>query len=45
MFNAGVDVRNYLPLYRNIIWATRGSLDVSWGDEKVFITSAVWTAG
>jgi hypothetical protein len=35
MFNAGVDVRNYVPLYRNIIWATRGSLEVSWGDEKV----------
>jgi hypothetical protein len=35
MFNAGVDVRNYVPLYRNIIWATRGSLEVSWGDQKV----------
>lgn len=35
MFNAGVDVRHYLPIYRNIIWATRGALDVSWGDQKV----------
>jgi hypothetical protein len=35
MFNSGVDVRHYLPLYRNIIWATRGALDVSWGDQKV----------
>jgi hypothetical protein len=35
MFNAGVDARYYLPLYRNIIWATRAALDVSWGDQKV----------
>jgi hypothetical protein len=35
MFNAGVDVRHYLPIYRNIIWATRGAFDASWGDQKV----------
>ena len=35
MFNAGVDVRHYLPIYRNIIWAVRGAADFSWGDQKV----------
>ena len=35
MFNSGVDARHYLPIYRNIIWAVRGALDVSWGDQKV----------
>lgn len=35
MFNAGIDARHYLPIYRNIIWATRGALDISWGDQKV----------
>lgn len=35
LFNAGVDARHYLPIYRNIIWATRGAADFSWGDQKV----------
>ncbi|MFM2337526.1 MAG: hypothetical protein RL115_719 [Bacteroidota bacterium] len=35
MFNFGVDVRNYLPIYRNIIWAVRGAADISWGNEKI----------
>jgi outer membrane protein assembly factor BamA len=30
-----VDVRHYLPIYRNVIWAVRGALDVSWGSQKV----------
>jgi outer membrane protein assembly factor BamA len=35
LFNAGVDVRHYLPIYRNIIWAVRGAADFSWGNQKV----------
>jgi hypothetical protein len=35
LFNAGVDARHYLPLYRNIIWAVRGAADFSWGSQKV----------
>jgi hypothetical protein len=35
MFNAGLDVRHYLPIYRNIIWAVRGAADFSWGSQKV----------
>lgn len=35
MFNFGVDVRHYLPIYRNIIWAVRGAADISWGNQKV----------
>lgn len=35
MFNAGVDFRHYLPIYRNIIWAVRGAADFSWGSQKV----------
>ena len=35
MFNAGIDARHYLPIYRNIIWAVRGAADFSWGDQKV----------
>ncbi|MCU7548603.1 hypothetical protein OCK74_05715 [Chitinophagaceae bacterium LB-8] len=35
MFNAGFDARHYLPIYRNIIWAVRGSADFSWGNQKV----------
>jgi hypothetical protein len=35
IFNFGVDVRNYLPIYRNIIWAVRGAADISWGKEKI----------
>lgn len=35
MFNAGLDARHYLPIYRNIIWAVRGATDFSWGSQKV----------
>ena len=35
LFNAGVDARHYLPIYRNIIWAVRGAADFSWGQQKV----------
>lgn len=35
LFNAGFDARHYLPIYRNIIWATRGAGDFSWGNQKV----------
>jgi hypothetical protein len=35
LFNAGFDVRHYLPIYRNVIWAVRGAGDFSWGSEKV----------
>jgi hypothetical protein len=30
----GFDVRNYLPIYRNIIWAVRTAGDFSWGNNK-----------
>lgn len=33
-FNFGFDVRHYLRIYRNFIWAVRGAADVSWGDNK-----------
>jgi hypothetical protein len=35
IFNAGVDARHYLPIYRNIIWAVRAAADFSWGNEKI----------
>jgi hypothetical protein len=35
MFNAGIDARHYLPIYRNVIWAVRGAADFSWGNQKV----------
>lgn len=35
MFNAGIDVRHYLRIYRNITWAVRGAADFSWGTTKV----------
>ena len=35
LFNAGLDARYYLPIYRNIIWAVRGAADFSWGSQKV----------
>jgi hypothetical protein len=35
LFNAGVDARHYLPIYRNVIWAVRGAADFSWGSQKV----------
>ena len=34
-FNAGVDARYYLPIYKNFIWATRFAADFSWGNRKV----------
>ena len=33
-FNFGFDARNYLPIYRNIIWAVRAAGDFSWGNQK-----------
>ncbi len=33
--NVGFDVRNYLKIYRNFIWAVRGSGDFSFGDSKL----------
>ena len=35
IFNAGFDARHYLPLYRNVIWATRVAGDFSFGNQKV----------
>jgi hypothetical protein len=35
MFNFGFDARNYLPIYRNFIWALRAAGDFSWGNQKV----------
>lgn len=35
IFNAGFDARHYLPIHRNIIWATRVAGDFSWGSQKV----------
>jgi hypothetical protein len=35
MLNAGFDVRHYLPIYRNVIWAVRGAADFSWGNQKI----------
>lgn len=34
-FNVGLDARNYLKIYRNIIWAVRGAADFSYGDNKL----------
>ncbi|MGN7819748.1 hypothetical protein ACTJJB_06430 [Chitinophaga sp. 22536] len=34
-YNMGVDVRHYEKIYRNFIWATRFSLDMSWGTRKL----------
>lgn len=34
-FNLGFDARNYLPIYRNLIWAVRAAGDFSWGSQKV----------
>ncbi|MFO0414592.1 MAG: hypothetical protein ACK50E_02985 [Bacteroidota bacterium] len=34
-FNVGFDVRHYLQIYRNIIWAVRGASDFSWGNNKL----------
>jgi hypothetical protein len=35
LFNAGFDARNYVPIYRNVIWAVRAAGDFSWGSQKV----------
>jgi hypothetical protein len=35
LFNAGFDARNYLPIYRNVVWAVRAAGDFSWGNQKV----------
>lgn len=35
MFNAGFDVRHYLKIYRNFIWAVRAAGDASWGEQKL----------
>jgi len=35
LLNAGFDIRHYLPIYRNVIWAVRGAGDFSWGNQKV----------
>jgi hypothetical protein len=35
LFNVGFDVRNYYPIYRNVIWAVRAGGDFSWGPQKV----------
>lgn len=34
-FNTGADVRYYLPIYKNFIWATRFAADFSWGTRKL----------
>ena len=34
-FNAGFDARNYVKLYRNVIWAVRVAGDFSFGDNKL----------
>ncbi|HEY8970932.1 MAG TPA: hypothetical protein VIM64_17625, partial [Puia sp.] len=35
MYNAGFDLRHYLPIYRNFIWAVRAAGDFSFGNQKV----------
>jgi hypothetical protein len=34
-FNLGADFRYYYPIYRNFIWAVRGAMDISWGNQKL----------
>ena len=34
-YNFGFDARNYLPIYRNFIWALRAAGDFSWGSQKI----------
>lgn len=34
-YNMGADFRYYFPIYRNFIWAARGAVDVSWGNQKI----------
>lgn len=35
MYNMGIDARHYVKIYRNFIWATRFSADLSWGSRKL----------
>lgn len=35
LFNFGIDVRSYIPIYRNCIWAFRAAADISWGSRKI----------
>lgn len=35
LFNVGFDARNYVPIYRNLIWAVRAAGDFSWGTQKM----------
>ncbi|HSC54105.1 MAG TPA: hypothetical protein VLC98_10805 [Phnomibacter sp.] len=34
-FNVGADARYYVPIHRNFIWALRGAMDISWGNQKL----------
>ncbi len=34
-FNLGLDLRNSVRIYRNIVWASRASADFSWGTQKI----------
>jgi hypothetical protein len=34
-YNFGFDARNYVPIYRNFIWALRAAGDFSWGSQKI----------
>ncbi len=34
-WNFGFDIRNYVEITRNFIWATRAAGDVSWGKQKI----------
>jgi hypothetical protein len=35
LLNAGFDVRRYVQIYRNVIWAVRAGGEFSWGNQKV----------
>lgn len=34
-FNFGTDIRRYIKIYRNFIWAGRAAADFSWGNKKL----------
>jgi hypothetical protein len=34
-FNLGTDIRLYVPIFRNFIWAGRAAADFSWGNQKI----------
>ena len=34
-FNFGTDIRKYVKIYRNFIWAGRAAADFSWGNQKL----------